>query len=59
MRGHIGWAKTTMKKTGDVLTGIRYRFVDGQNIIKLKRVALRRFSGLDRFPIDYFSSTRA
>jgi hypothetical protein len=32
-----GWTKTTVKP-GDVLTGIGYRFSDGQKILRLERV---------------------
>ena len=34
-----GWTKTTLK-TGDVITGIGYRYADGQKIIRLERVVL-------------------
>ena len=34
-----GWTKTTMK-TGDVITGVGYRFADGQKIVRLERVVL-------------------
>jgi hypothetical protein len=34
-----GWTKTTVKP-GDVITGIGYRFNDGQKIIRLERVVL-------------------
>jgi hypothetical protein len=34
-----GWTKTTVKP-GDVITGIGYRFNDGQKIIRLERVLL-------------------
>jgi hypothetical protein len=34
-----GWTKTTVK-AGDVITGIGYRFTDGQRIVRLERVIL-------------------
>jgi hypothetical protein len=34
-----GWTKTTVKP-GDVITGIGYRYKDGEKIIRLERVVL-------------------
>lgn len=34
-----GWTKTTVKP-GDVITGIGYRYTDGEKIIRLERVML-------------------
>jgi hypothetical protein len=34
-----GWTKTTVKP-GDVITGIGYRYLNGEKIVKLERVVL-------------------
>ena len=34
-----GWDRTTLKP-GDVITGIGYRFTDGQNVVRLEKIVM-------------------